>query len=97
MKNYTLRITLSDFSGAVGVANYSTFKILNNVTIYQNYQFVKVFETQVVVSTSGAIQLIRDTFQHFLSKGLYTRDILTHNIAIKRYCDKKYFRAIDFY
>ncbi len=24
-------------------------------------------------------------------KALFTRDILTHNIAIKRYCDKKIF------
>ncbi len=68
MKNYKLRITLSDFSGAVGVANYSTFKILNNVNIFLNFQFVMVFERQVVVSTSGAIQLIRDTFRQFLFK-----------------------------
>ncbi len=28
---------------------------------------------------------------HSHSKGLYTLDILTHNIAIKKYCDKKIF------
>ncbi len=28
---------------------------------------------------------------HVEGMALFTRDILTHNIAIKRYCNKKYF------
>ncbi len=33
--------------------------------------------------------LIKQMFPKSDRKALFTRDILTHNIAIKRYCDKK--------
>lgn len=32
-RGYTLRVTLKDFTGGVGVANYATFKILDNVSL----------------------------------------------------------------
>jgi len=32
---------------------------------------------------------IGTTFRRLLRKALFTQDILTHNIVLKRYCDKK--------
>ncbi len=33
LKGYTLRVTLKDFAGGVGVANYATFKLLDSVSL----------------------------------------------------------------
>jgi len=50
---------------------------------------IKVFET-AVLKTIKFVEEFSETNENLKNiKGLYTLDILTNNIAIKRYCDKK--------
>jgi len=63
---------------------------VNNIKIVQNSGKKSVLPPRQVEKTAA------DPFLHLskklpLPKALFTQDILTHNISIKRYCDKNIF------
>jgi hypothetical protein len=53
-------------------------------------RFLRCF-FQVKKVAQMRIFLAKESVKITQLKALYTRDILTHNIAIKRYCDKNIF------